>query len=200
MHRRSGGDSRDKIPGPGKRTTSNHSLGPKTEMGLIRPHVRRPGGQVSRRRTHRDRRTAARDQGPPRRNAAQGLPHVIPSAPRHTGVTVVIPIPQVRKRRDVKPPAQGLRSGRQGASGFGATRPLPPGRVPVAPPGQLPHSLGERRRNKSLPKISSGITRGLSQANLVTESLLGEIFSSNTFPLQIHPASNAYILPSKVNL
>lgn len=152
VHRRSGGDSRDKIPGPGKRTTSNHSLGPETEMGLIRPHVRRPGGQVSGRRTHRDRRTAARDQGPPRRNAAQGLPHVIPSAPRHTGATVVIPIPQVRKRRDVKPPARGLRSGRQGASGFGATRPLPPGHVPVAPPGQLPHSLGERRRNKSLPK------------------------------------------------
>lgn len=38
-------------------------------------------------------------------------------------------------------------------------------------------------------KISSNLTQGLSQVNLVTKSSLCEIFSSNTFPLQILPAS-----------
>lgn len=191
MHRRSGGDSRDKIPGPGKRTTSNHSLGPKTEMGLIRPHVRRPGGQVSRRRTHRDLRTAECGPGATTRDPLSTSPHGGDCGHSHSTGKKTEGCQAARSRSQV------WKAGSVGFRGHTAPPPRPCSR---GPPWAAPTQPGRKTSKQKSPKISSGITRGLSQANLVTESLLGEIFSSNTFPLQIHPASNAYILPSKVNL
>lgn len=189
VHRRSGGgDSRGKIPGPGKRTTSNHSLGPKTEMGLIRPHVRRPGGQVSGRAL-----TAAAECGPgvTTRDPLSTSPHGCDCGHSHSTGKKTEGCQAARSRSQV------WKAGSVGFRGHTAPPPRPCSR---GPPWAAPTQPGGKTSKQKSPKISSGITRGLSQANLVTESLLGEIFSSNTFPLQIHPASNAYILPSKVNL
>lgn len=138
------------------------------------------------------------------------------------------PFPSHKSRNEayrLRLPARSHRPGRRGSPGLGARRPKqllqntqPKFKRSAAPRRQLDVALppwllslwcslnsshkpsGKMSKQKS-HKISSNITQGLSQANLVTKSFLSEIFSLILFHCRsfLHP-SNSYIFLSNTNL